>query len=194
MGIMRQIFGPSREEIWRQLCDETGAQIVKGTWLRGSKVVAKHGDWTVTLDNFVVSTGKTMIVFTRIRAPFMNPGGFRFSVHRRNLFTGLGKFFGMQDVEVGHAKFDHDFVIQGTDEAKLKRLFANPKIRELIAAQPRILFAVRDDEQGLGKQLPEGVDQLFFRVPGVLKDVKRLKQLYELFAETLEELGRLNAK
>lgn len=191
MGIMRQLFGPSRAEIWRQLCEQTGAKVVKGTWFKGAKVVAKHGDWSVTLDNYAVSTGKSVIIFTRMRAPFANPGGFRFTIYRRNVFTGLAKFLGMQDVEVGHAPFDHDFVIQGTNAAKLRAFFANAKIRALITAQPKILFGVRDDEPGLTKKLPAGVDELFFRVPGIIKDVDRLKQLYELFAETLEELGRL---
>ena len=33
-----------------------------------------------------------------------------------------------------------------------------------------------------------GVDELYFAVPGVIKDPDRLKGLYELFAETLDRL------
>ena len=35
---------------------------------------------------------------------------------------------------------------------------------------------------------PEGVDELYFNVAGVIKDLDRLKLLYELFAETLDQL------
>jgi hypothetical protein len=47
---------------------------------------------------------------------------------------------GMQDVEVGMPEFDRDFIIKGNDEGKLRQLFANPKIRELIAGQKDIDF------------------------------------------------------
>jgi hypothetical protein len=79
-----------------------------------------------------------------MRAPFLNPGRFRFAVYRKGVFTELGKYLGMQDVEVGHQDFDRDFVIKGTDDTKLRQIFGNARIRELIAAQPRIHFEVKD--------------------------------------------------
>ena len=44
-----------------------------------------------------------------------------------------------------------------------------------------------------GKSFPQGVDELYFRVVGVIKDVDRLKLLYELFSETLDELCRMGS-
>jgi hypothetical protein len=40
---------------------------------------------------------------------------------------------------------------------------------------------------------PAGVDELKFQVAGVIKDLDRLKLLYELFAETLDELCRMGS-
>lgn len=190
MAVLRRMFGPSQKEIWRQLSEEIGAQYVEGGFWKGDKVQATHGEWTVTLDKYVVSTGKVTIVYTRMRAPYVNPDGFRFRIYRRGLFSNLGKLLGMQDVEVGFADFDRDFIIKGNDEGKLRRLFANPKIRELISAQKDIHFSVKDDEGWFGPTFPEGVDELAFLVTGVIKDIDRLKLLYELFAQTLDELCR----
>jgi hypothetical protein len=128
-----------------------------------------------------------------MRAPYVNPDGFRFTVYRKGFFTNIGKWFGMQDVTVGYEDFDRDFVIKGKDELKLQRLFANQKIRELISAQPNIYFSVKDDDGVWRKSFPEGVDELYFQVAGVIKDVERLKLLYELFAETLDELCRMGS-
>ncbi len=50
MGFLRQLFGPSREEIWRQLSSEIGAEYVKGGFWKGDKVQVHHGQWTITLD------------------------------------------------------------------------------------------------------------------------------------------------
>lgn len=193
MGVLRKWFGPSREEIWRQLCAEIGAEYVEGGFMKRDKVQVTHGEWTVTLDRFAVSTGKVVVVFTRMRAPYVNPSGFRFSVRRRGLFTDIGKWFGMQDVSVGHESFDHDFIVQGNDRDKLVELFANPKIRALFEAQPSIHLEVKDDEGLFGAKFPEGVDELRFTVHGIVKDLERLKQLFDLFAETLDQLCRIGA-
>jgi hypothetical protein len=63
----------------------------------------------------------------------------------------------------------------------------------LISLQPEIHFTVKDDEGFSGPRFPEGVDELYFRVPGVIKDVARLKLLYELFGETLDQLCRIGS-
>jgi hypothetical protein len=194
MSILRKVFGPSRKEIWRQFCAQTGSTYVPGGFAKTDKIEATHGPWTVTLDTFVVSSGKSAVIFTRMRAPYVNPDGFRFTVYRKGIFTEIGKWLGMQDVTVGHDEFDRDFVIKGNDEQKFRRLFSSQKIRDLISAQPDIHFSVEDDEGKLwGKNFPEGVDELYFQVLGVIKDIERLKLLYELFAETLDELCRMGS-
>ena len=193
MGTWRKLFGPSKQEIWRQLSTEIEARYVEGGLWKGDKVQAIHGEWTVTLDTYAVSTGKTVIVFTRMRAPYVNPDGFRFTIYRKGVFSDLAKRFGMQDVEVGVEPFDRDFIIKGTDETKLRELFSSPTIRDLIAKQPEIHLTVKDDEGWFGPSFPDGADELHFAVPGVIKDVERLKLLYALFGETLDQLCRMGS-
>ena len=193
MSILRQIFGPSQEEIWRQLCSEIGAEFVEGGFWRGTKVQARVKEWTVTLDTYTVSTGKSHVTYTRMRAPYVNKDGFRFTIYRKGLFSELGKRLGMQDIEVGDPEFDRDFIIKGNDESKVLALFGNPRIRQLIQAQPSISLEVKDDEGWFSASFPEGVDELYFQVVGVVKDVERLKSLYELFAETLDHLSHIGS-
>ena len=97
MTRLRALFGPSTKTIWRQLSEEIDAQFVDG-W-RGAKVQGKHGEWTVTLDSYVVPAGKAMVAFTRIRAPYVNPEGFRFTIYRRSIFSAFGTWLGMEDHE-----------------------------------------------------------------------------------------------
>jgi hypothetical protein len=193
MGILRSIFGPSRAEIWQQLTNEIKATYLGGDFWKGDKVIAQHGQWTITLDTYAVSTSNSTIIFTRLRAPYVNQDGFRFTIYRKGLFTELGKWLGMQDVEVGNPEFDDAFVIKGNDEKKLRALFANPQIRELIQRQPSIQLTVRDDEGWFASSFPKGVDELCFHEVGIIKDVDRLKSLYALFAETLDHLCRIGS-
>jgi hypothetical protein len=193
MGVLRKIVGPSQAEIWQQLCKEIGADFVKGGLWKGNKVQAYVGEWTVTLDTYTVSNGKTLTTYTRIRAPYVNMDGFRFTIYRKTLFSDLGKFFGMQDIEIGDPEFDRDFIIKSNTAPKAMALFSNQKIRRLIQAQPSIHLQVKGDESWFGTSFPQGVDELYFQVPGVIKDLERLKALYELFAEVLNHLCHIGS-
>ena len=187
------MFGPSRKEIWRQLSEEISARYVEGTFWKGDKVEATHDDWIVTLDTYAVSTGKVVIVFTRMRAPYVNPGGFRFTVYRKGVFSGLARKLGMQDIEIGDEEFDRDFIIKATDEPRVRELLSSRKLRDLIALQPDLQFSVKDDEGWFGPHFPDGVDELSLVARGVVTDLERLRGMYELFSETLDQLCRIGA-
>ncbi len=194
MAFLREVFGPSKEEIWQKLCNEIGAQYVTAGIGTEAKVVAKVKEWTIILDSYSTynitaqKTKEKTVTYTRIRAPYVNRDNFYFTIYRRELFSDIGKLFGMQDVKVGYTDFDRDFIIKGNNVKKLKKLFANEKIRNLISSQPDIHLCVKDDEGCFGKGFPEGVDELYFEVKGLIKDIERLKSLYELFAEVLNHL------
>ncbi len=189
MSLMREWFGPSREEVWRQLSTEIGAKFVKGGFLQGDMVEATHGEWTIVLDTYAVSTGKVTIIFTRLRTRLENPSGFRFSVSRAGFFSSIADVLGFQDVQVGFDQFDDDFVIKGNDEERLRALFANARIRELLDAQPHVHFRLYDGDVWGMKKLPHNIDELEFTLGGVVKDIPRLKLLFDLFAETLETVN-----
>ncbi len=223
MNLLKRIFGSRQNEVWKQLSDELGAEFIKGGVFKASKVKAKTKNWITTLDTFTVSTGKSTIVYTRMRAPFFNKDGFRFLLYRKRMLSGVGKLLGMQDVEIGGPKFksleplfglrsyldpqiiesgdpdfDRDFIIKSNDEEKVRLLFKQLKIRELIQAQPTIEFQIKGSKGGwLGRSKNKGVDELYFHVTGVIKDLERLKLLFELFAEVLNamhSIGSASAK
>jgi hypothetical protein len=193
MKLLRKIFGPSQEEVWRQLAREIGGRYVDGGFWHGDKVQAKVGEWTVTLDTYTVSAGHSHVTYTRLRAPYVNPDGFRFRIYRKGFFSELGKKLGMQDVEVGDAQFDEAFVIQGNEESKLRSLLAEPSLLRQLSAQPQVHLEVKDDEGFFGPSFPDGVDELLFQVLGVIKDVALLRSLFELFASTLNRLCHMGS-
>jgi hypothetical protein len=186
-------FGPSKDEVWRQLCQEIGAEFVEGGFWKGNKVQAHGGPWTITLDTYTVSDGHSSTTYTRMRAPYVNPEGFRFTIYRKSFFSDMGKLLDMQDIEVGDPEFDETFIIKGNDESKARSLFGDPKIRSLVGAQPQIWLAVQDSEGWFGPQFPENVDELQFQVVGVIVDVERLKALFDLFAAVLDRLCRIGS-
>ena len=94
----------------------------------------------------------------------------------------------MQDIIIGHPAFDDAFIIQGNDERKLKALFNNQRLRELIHWQPDIhLKNIVDEEWKLDEE-QKGLSVLEFKIMGLISNPNRLHDLYELFAELLEQL------
>jgi hypothetical protein len=193
MGLLRAMFGPSRDEVWRQLAEQLKADFVAGKGFRESKVQVHVDEWTVTLDTYTVTTGSVHITYTRMRAPFVNRDGFRFRIYQKNIFSSVGVLFGMQDIEVGYPDIDREFVLKGNDETKLCMLFTDQRFRELLMELKEFTLEVKDDEGWFGTKFPEGVDELYLQVSGEVKDIERLKRFYELFAVTLHQLCHIGA-
>jgi hypothetical protein len=187
-------LGPSKAtvEVWRQLSHEIAAEFIEGGFWGRSKVHARVGPWTVTLDMYT-SGEDGVSPATRLRAPYINPEGFRFTIYRKHVFNGLGKLLGMHDIEVGDPDFDEAFIIKGNDESKARDLFANPLIRQMIHAQPNIRLRVKDSEGWFGPKFPKHVDELHFEVIGSIRNVERLKSLFDLFAAVLDQLCRIGS-
>ena len=194
MGLLRQMFGPSQEEIWSQLAQQVQGQFVDGgLWGSGSKVVVQTGQWIVTLDTYTVSTGKSSTTYTRMRAPYVNADNFRFTIYPEGIFSGLGRALGMQDIAIGDSDFDGDFVIKGNDETKVRQFFGDDTLKALLYTQSDLLFQVKDDEGWFGTSFPEGVDELYFQRLGVMKNLAELRALFDLFSYSLHRLCHLGS-
>lgn len=182
------LFGPSKREVWEQLTSEINAEVVDGGFWKGNRVEGRHNNWTIYLDTYTVSTGKSSMTYTRMRAPFVNSKDFYFKVYNTGVFSEIGKWLGGQDIEVGYELFDCEYVIQGSDENAVKSLFSNERIRSLIQELPRVKLEIKQSEGIFGPTFQENEGELFFLVPGVMKDIDHLKRLFELFSEVLETL------
>ena len=178
------LFGKHKRQIWQELCKRIDADYFKGKWNKPERIEAFHGNWVITIDTFMVDK----VVFSRIRAPYVNRDDFKFRIYREKFHHRIGKKLGLQDVIVGHTQFDREFVIQGNDERKLQMMFENPHIRNLISYQPSIYLEVRHNAPLFSKKFPKDVNEVYFHVSGVLKDIDQLHDLYDLFGFTLDHL------
>ncbi len=193
MKFLRKLFGPSQGEIWSQLAQEIGAHYEKGGFFKPARVTLAYRHWKILLDTYShsFSSGKhtQTIHYTRIRAPFVSKNGLRLKVYRKSIFSRLGKAFGIKSIALGYPCFDDTFIIQGKPENMVRSLLSNELIRELIHNQKDISFEIKDDEGWwTRKKYPQDVDLLYFQATGVIKDKERLKELFNLFSLTLDEL------
>lgn len=186
-----RILRPEQKRIWQQLAREIQGEFVAGKGWRGVDAVqTRVEDWVVVLDT--VKKGKRPTK-TRIRAPYVNRDSFQFKLYRRKAGSNVAKKFGLQDIEVGHKDFDDDFIIQSNDSQKVGQLLDPDRIRRLIAWQPEILLENDVDDSWMTDTWGEGKSELRFEVTGIITDLERLKDLYELFATLLNHLCHIGS-
>jgi len=187
MSMLRGLFGPSKDEVWAQVARDIGGYYDDRGLLGRDALRCRAGAWEITLDTYKTGSSTTH-TYTRMRAPFRTRDRLTFAIEREGMISAILKRLGQQDIETGDADFDKAFRIRGNDAAKVRRLLQDPRMKQLIQAQPEVRFKTRTDAGLLNERFPKGVHELYFEMTGVVKEPERLKDLFELFRLTLERL------
>ena len=200
-----------QEQAWTQLASEIGGELItrkeRGRRFLGRHlqlaVMAKAGTSPIALDLRVEYGGEYApnSLVTRIRAPYVARDAFSFSITRIRarlqdgaVLRGMAKLAGRHKVEAGDLGFDRDFLITANDTAQALALLAGPRIRSLIQSQPSInISAARPGWRLFRRSGSQRLSVLRFEEEGVITDVQRLKSLFELFRETLDQLCQVGS-
>ena len=178
-----KLFGPPLREVWQQLAAEINGEFKKGSFAKSARVAKKHGNWIILLDTFTVNTGKSSVTYTRMRTPYIREKDIEFKLTRKNIFSGLGQVFGKPVIETYDYDFGDEFVLKGNDESVIKEIFQNDNLKEMIKFKKRLILKTGPYKQK--KSLTES--EIYFQMTGVLKDIEKLKNLFSLFSELLDE-------
>ncbi len=188
MGLA-QLFNPPREDVWQEFAQEFGGVFHSGAVFgSNSHLTVKVGPWSMTVDTFRPNRSPN---YTRARLAFFTPDNFEFETFHKDIFSGISKLLGMQDIEVGYPAFDEEFIIRGNSEDQVRRLFSNPNLIQLIPQHPSIHFSVcRNDMMDLFESLslPREINVLRFKVPEVINDINWLRGVHMLMGETMNTL------
>lgn len=149
--------------------------------------------WTITVGVSESPNVDGRSFYTRLNAPFVEATEkpFNFQIYRDDFFGWIGKVFGMQDIKIGDAQFDKDFIIQGNMSEKVEALLQNKKIKQILSTQEHFHFRISQKQSEQGEKMPEGLSMLSFKVGGVITDVEQLKTLVELFKLTLNQINEI---
>ena len=169
------VAGRKQDEAWKEFGAEIGAEFVAGSLFRTSKLQAPVGEVVATLDTYSVPSGDSSTTYTRWSAPFQNKPGLQFSIRRQGLIARLDKALGMQDIEVGDPEFDDKFIVQGQPVAEVQRLLSSMGIRQMLGAQKSVSLQAKGSV-------------LRLEVLGVVREMERLRSLYQLLRAVLQEL------
>jgi hypothetical protein len=165
-------LGPSKRQVWRAVANEIHASFVDGAFILQDAIVYR---WETVPIRLAVSTnynGENTQYTTRMIA--QTSCREKFSIYRTGIMSFVGRALGLQDIETGNQYFDQSFVIKGDDPEFIRKFFADPYLRDLIAGQPDFDLSVSGSMR--------------FTCNGVLKDPDRIVRLFELFIELLQRL------
>lgn len=79
--------------------------------------------------HFTRGSGKNSTPYIGMRLGVNNPRGLTFKFHEEGFLSGIGKTFGMEDVQVGDSRFDDEFIVKCSDPEFI-RMALLPEIKE----------------------------------------------------------------
>ena len=120
------------------------------------------------------------VQFTSIKATITGKDGFRFALHHEKVLDRIGKFFGMEDTEIGYVEFDRQLIVKTNDKVRLKKLFSDITVRKTF--QSLNDFSLQINESDESKVLE-------FMIDKAVTDFTELKKIYEAFIKVLDGIS-----
>jgi hypothetical protein len=120
---------------------------------------------------------------TTVETNYVGSSNFQFSIHPQKQLSALSKLFGMQDIVIGNKEFDLHFVVKGNDVSRVRDIFAHERICALVIDEPTVEISVRPDStdsKPATRILAGEQHVLSLKIPGIVDDFERLKNLYNL--------------
>jgi len=170
----------ARQRAWSELADRTGLTFESDGWFGTSRVTGVYRGHQLTLDTFRRgSSGKNSTTYTRIVLFVNNQSNLYLALYHEGVFSKIGKFFGMQDIQVGDIELDRRFIIKGKPEKAVVSVLTS-------GALPQKLLEARS------VNLEVDGRELHFEQVGVELKVDYLEFLFDLLSDLAEAVERLS--
>lgn len=188
MKLRSSVYG--WKSVWMEFAEEHGGSFDDGQKLFVMRVPVVGKPWCITFHMHQKGVGGAVSDSSAAFLPFKAKGSFSFDLHNRSLVGDASKIFGAQDIEIGEPEFDHEYIIKGSDETIVKKIFAGARIQELIKLQPHIKLFIQDEPKELAEHgsVPPGIHVLAFKEKAAINSYERLTLVHDLMLATLEEM------
>jgi hypothetical protein len=192
--IYKSIFGKDYKAVWRQFSAENNGTFVIGQNGNLDSVEIIYLNHKIIFDRFIhyqVVGGESYDTeFTRIRLEFKTPNELRFRLTKQGFIDSVGKLFGVQDIQIGDKYFDKKFMINGNDEYKIRTIFSNQDIMDLILSQKDIQLQILDNEGIFEEPIKEGNVMLYYISETLVKEKDQLNLLFKLYQMLIDQLTK----
>jgi hypothetical protein len=177
------ISGRNEEEIWQQI----NAHFVANPDPLEYTAVITQEKWKIILAIDIDLGGgfESGYESTTITAELLSAPDFRFALHRQNFTDEIGKFFGMEDVEIGFSEFDKKLIVKTNDKLRIRKVFSDEAVRKSFESLSDFTFGITNKDNG---QHDRNTPFLELVIESGITDPKRLRELYHAFFSVLVSL------
>lgn len=174
MQKIKTFTGNNEAEIWTQVAADMGSAEI----FNYQAQIDQGGYQTSILIDIDVGGGfEGGFELTVLSALLASNSDYKFAIHNEDFLDEIGKFFGMQDVELGYPEFDKKVIVKTNSAERTRMLFANQAARTFInglVANFTIGITGSDHERKLEMTVEKGITK-----------VADLQKTYGLFHDLL---------
>ncbi|MGH7542117.1 MAG: hypothetical protein ACRELC_14075 [Gemmatimonadota bacterium] len=180
-------------EAWRHVAEAIGGDVEHSEDGKPHRLIVPHRDWTLTLENYTVSTGSTSATYPRVRALFVREAPFSLRVTKRNPFHVLARLVGIREVQVSYGPLDRTLFVRSDDPTLARSILRGTDVGQALLVDPALRLDVTRPGQRIRKITGETIGEVRVQTGGKERDVTRLRSMLRLCADTLEQLARFGA-
>ena len=123
-------WDPGRKDMLRRVAGRVGGTFVDGGWLSESRVQFRIAGRDAVLTFFAGS--KNSSPNSRVTVSLENPGKAALHILEDGFGRSFLKIFGAQDLSIGDADFDRDYVVKASPDSYAARIFARERRADVI--------------------------------------------------------------
>jgi hypothetical protein len=185
--------------VWRDFADSKGGEVVSDTTKENNPILhvfipVEGSEASIRLTPFSIK-GKSKGSGTSASLHYSPKEHFSFYIRTEKGVDQIGKAFGLQDIILGDPDFDKQFLIQGTDEGKVRNLFADMHLRDVILQNGLSELRLVTDGAQLpaGHKLPTGRHAIVYSTEKVLDKFEQLEAIYSILTQVVHRIGAIPA-
>lgn len=197
MKMHSNIFG--WEYVWRDFADSKGGEVISDSSKESNPILAMHVpvEGTNTHVTFVPHSvkGKSKGTGTSASIHYPPREHFVFAIRTEKSVDQIGKAFGLQDIQLGDQDFDHRYLIQGSDVGKVRNVFSDMKLRDLIMlnALTELRLMAEPGEGTDEHRVPPGKHGVLYSHDQVLEKFEQLEAVFAILTSVVHKLGAIPA-
>jgi hypothetical protein len=177
MEDIKIVSGNTEQQVWAGVASTLQEDIFDYNLLikQGKKQIKLH----IGID--VGGGFEASSALTQLSAILSHKNTFKFAIHDKSFIDQVGKFFGMQDVEIGYPSLDKHLIIKTDNKEKVRHVFADADIQSVFSTLESFDCGIYADTDENGKQhayLELNIDE------GINKPAQ-LRKIYHAFYKLL---------
>lgn len=186
------LLGPSLKEVFKEYAEEINCVYISGTGFKGPSVEIDYRNHRIKLDTHVVQAGNVSVTYLRASVVYNEYAPFEMKLGKKNILSPLVKVFGVKDVLTGDEIFDDRFMISASDETRVRTLFQNRNLRELMERISSITLVVRSGSGLVGIKIPDKTKAIILENKNYKKDHKVFDDMIDAVKLVLDGILEMN--